>query len=329
MRAVVRRNGELYLDADAPDPAPDAGDAVIRPTRLTIARSDIAVARGEIDHEGIVGHQFVGVVEAVHDHTDEPLIGKRVVGDPAIVPSNSEFARRGLGHHARARTIMGLHQADGCFAERFTIPERNLAIVPDNVPDDAAVLWKPIASALHAAQLVRLEHRNFVTVIGDGLSALFCARVMTELNKTVRLLGWTRDLSRIAEKWGVRYRPASEVGLRSDHDVVVDCVASKQSMETAFGMARPRGAVIVKREPTPLPVESPKPVEGPDITPVILKELELMGARDGRPAEALDWLAGTDIDLSLLISKRFPFDESIAALRAAGEEDVMRVLIDC
>lgn len=343
-RVVSDGVGEVFLDRAWPRPVAGPGEAVVRPVLLTVGPSDVAVARGEIDHRGVLGSQFVGVVESVAEGESEDVVGARVIADPAVIPSGSVLARQGLGRHDPDREILGVRGRDGCFADRCRVPIANLVRVPDGVGDEDAVLWKPLASALHASRVVPLERRNYVTVIGDGVGGILCALIMAELNQTVRLLGWSKDLSGVCERLGVRYRPAAEVGRREDQDVVIDCVGSRSSVDAAMAMARPRGSVVIEREPTPLPgVGSedgsrvgPRDASGSDgwcdLRPMVLKELMLQGVRDGPPAEAMDRLSRGGLELSKLAARpfgrRFGFEEAIAALRSAGEPDVLRVVIE-
>jgi threonine dehydrogenase-like Zn-dependent dehydrogenase len=332
VKAIVRRGSEVFLDRDAPEPVPGPGDAVVRPTLCGVASADLAAARNEgragVGFQGVLGHQFVGVVESVADERHARLVGERVVADITVVDPASELARRGLARHAPDRQILGLLGRDGCFAEKIALPAANLSIVPETVSDDAAVFAEPLSAAVHASRIVRLEGKTFVTVLGDSLSALLCAQVMARLNHSVRLLGEREDRLAIAERWGVRRRPVSEAGLRQDQDVVIECTGQPEMIERAFGMVRPRGSVVLKREPLPLPGGTPSGSGGPDLTPVVLHELEIVGASVGRVGEAVVELASGELDLAGLITKRHTLDDGLAALRAADEPSAIKVVIE-
>ncbi len=332
MKAIVRRGGDVLLDSKCAEPSAAAGDAVVRPVLCGVSPADLAAARNEgrsgDGFQGVLGHQFVGVVESVAGERYQELVGKRVVSDVVVVDPKSELARRGLARHAPDRQLLGLLGRDGCFAEKVAIPAANLTVVPEGVSDDDAVFAEPLAAAVHASRIVRLEGKTFVTVLGDNLSALLCAQVMARLNHSVRLLGRREDRLAIAERWGVRRRPLEEAGLRQDQDVVIECTGEAEMVERAFAMVRPRGSVVLKREPLPLPGVKSGIVCGADLTPVVLNELEVVGASVGRVAEAVPELAEGKIDLSGLITRRFSLDEGVAALRAAGEAGSIKVVIE-
>lgn len=329
MIALVRREGAVFIDRGWSAPEPGPGEALIRPTLCGIGPADLAAARGDTGHEGVLGHQFVGVVEALGPGCGERaagLVGRRVVGDINIPDPGSEMARRGLARHDPGRRVLGLLGKDGCLAERFTLPAANLAAVPEGVGDERAVFAEVIAAAVHASQIVRLEGKNYVTVLGDNLSALLCAQVMARLNHTVRLLGRRPERFGLAERFGVRHRHVDEVGRRNDQDVVVDCTGEAEMIGLALELVRPRGKVVLKAEPLPLPGLLVPRGRGVELAGAVLHEIELIGARCGRVAEAAALLG--ELDLSGLITRRFTLADGVGALRAAMGEDQIKVVVE-
>lgn len=328
MKAICKRGGDVLLDLDTADPVHGPGEVLIRTTAAGIGPSDLAVARGEIPFEGVMGHQFVGVVEGVAPGVDEGWTGARVVGNINIADPSSELARRGLGNHAPDRRVLGLLGKDGCFAERFTLPASNIARVPEALDDAQAVFAEPIAGAVHTSRIVHLKGKGFITVIGDNLSALLCAQVMEPLNNTVRLLGHRPERFELAERWGVRHRHIEEVGLRGDQDVVIVCTGSARDFSLALGMVRPRGKIVLRTEPIPLPGAENRPDAGVDLTPVIRDEIEIYGARCGHVADAVAALTAGAVDLTGLVTKSVRLDDALAGLRAATEPGQIKVLIE-
>lgn len=334
MNAILRRAGLTRFVADHPHPAPVPGEAIVRPTLAALAPADAAAARGDTAFEGVLGHQFVGVVESTLPRPGSTrdadlaaaLAGKRVVANINIVPLDAPLARRGLGNHAPERAVLGLYRRDGCLAQRVSIPLANLVPVPDSIPDEHAVFAEPLAAAIHASRIVNLEGKAYVTVLGDNLSAMLCAQVMAKLNRSVRVLAESDRRFHLCEKWAVRHRTLADVGLRNDQDVVIECTGRPDMVALAMRLARPRGSIILKREPLPLPAEpAPPPARDPakpptnqpknhplplDLTPVILNELELLGARCGNVAEAVDLLLAGTLDLAALVTKPIPLQDA-------------------
>src|SRR5437762_12568801 len=85
MRALVYANHSLSFEPQYPDPALVEGEALIRVLQAGICNTDLEITRGYMDFQGIPGHEFVGIVEAVHERpgSSSPafFIGKRVVGE--------------------------------------------------------------------------------------------------------------------------------------------------------------------------------------------------------------------------------------------------------
>ncbi len=332
MRAVIFDGQSVRVVEDAPEPVPGAGQAVIRPTLVAVGPGDLEVARGHTDFRGVMGHLFVGVVESVEPGDSgvsdrSSLVGSRVVGSINIVPMDSPLARKGLGNHARDRQVLGLHNRDGCFADRFTLPCANLVPVPDAIGDDQAVLTALLAEAVHASRITRIEGKPFVTIIGDGLVALLCAQVMTKMNASVRLLGENPARFGLCEKWGVKHRAITEAGLRQDQDIVIECTGTVDGLERAMGMVRPRGRIVLKHEAVPTPGSGPAG-PGADLTPIVMNELEVVGARCGSPGEALALLSQQPIDLISLIGRRLRLADAPEALCLAAEPGALCVVME-
>ena len=134
MRAVVIRNGRPEV-VDRPDPVPGPDEAVIRVTVAGICGTDLEIARGYLDFDGIPGHEFVGTVER---SSDRDWIGKRVVGEINVGCGECERCATGLERHCPSRTVLGIVGRDGAFAERVVLPVGNLHEVPSPIADEIA-----------------------------------------------------------------------------------------------------------------------------------------------------------------------------------------------
>ena len=62
MRALVYQDTRLVLDRNYPKPAPVEGEALIRVTHAGICNTDLEIVRGYMAFQGVLGHEFVGVV---------------------------------------------------------------------------------------------------------------------------------------------------------------------------------------------------------------------------------------------------------------------------
>jgi len=320
VRALILEGNQIRVDEHFPDPKPLTGEAVIRPLLMGICSTDIELCLGYMDFSGVLGHEFVGIVESVADKSDKAWIGKRVVGTINCVCGECDMCQRGLSEHCQTRTVLGIANRSGCFAERFCLPVRNLLQVPDSVDNDHAVFTEPLAAAFQILRQLSVENRPFVTVLGDGRLGLLCAQVLTQLNGTVRLIGKHSEKMDRCEKWGVKHRLLSDVGLRADQDIVVDCTGSADGFEMAMKMVRPRGKLVLKTT-----VANSKPI---DLSPLVINEIQVIGSRCGPFPQALSALKADTVDVLSLISRRMKLVDGVEALRVVKQPGMIKVLLE-
>lgn len=317
---AIRFDGLRTTLAQTEPPVADSGEAIIRPRWVALSPFDLSPQHGM---PITLGHQFVGVVESLGPDADRETRrrweGKRVVGSIDIVCSKCDLCRAGLAAHCRHRRMLGMRGWEGCLAERFKLPVRNLVEITASVDDQEAVFAHMLSGALHAAQLVRVEGKPYVTVLGDSAEALLCAQVMARLNASVRLLG-ERQFT-LCEKWGIKHRHQGEVGRRQDQDIVVDCTADGDwGFALAMQLVRPRGRIVLRGNAALS--------GGLNLAPLIEDELQVLGARHGSIADAVAMLASGAIDTLPLITKRARLADGVAALRTAAEPDQITVIVE-
>jgi alcohol dehydrogenase len=321
----------MTLDPRVETPVPSPAEALIRPVRVGLP----AFAPGTPHEPVTLGAEFVGVVDSLFEGADKDLRkrweGKRVVGSPELVCGKCDMCKGGLPNHCRARRTLGV-TANGALAERLALPLRNLVEVPVSVTDEQAVFAHALGGALHAATIVRIEGKPYVTVLGDGVDALLCAQVMVKLNASVRVLGSRPEKFTLCEKWGIKHRHNAEAGRRHDQDIVVDCTGTPGGMALAMQLVRPRGKIDLRGVPL-LAASPPRSSAGAsapdkplDLTPLTEHEIEVLGARSSNLAEAIARLAAGEIDVLPLITKRVKFADAPSAIVAAQADQLKSVV---
>src|SRR5712691_6038302 len=96
------------------------------------------------------------------------LDGKRVVGEINAACGTCEGCRAARRTHCEKRSVLGIINRDGAFAEYLTLPAENLHAVPDSVSDEEAVFTEPLAAALEIQEQVKITPDDRVLVVGDG-----------------------------------------------------------------------------------------------------------------------------------------------------------------
>jgi len=168
-----------------------------------------------------------------------------------------------------------------------------------------------------------IEGKPYITVLGDGPLGLLMVQVMAKLNASVRLVGRYSEKLAVCEKWGIKHRHVDDVGRRADQDIVVDCTGSPAGLELAMQLVRPRGVVVLKT----LVERDARAAHGVDLTPLVLKEIELIGSFTGPLKEALTLIERDEVDVVSLISRRMRLDDGAELLSAAGQPGVIKVLV--
>jgi alcohol dehydrogenase len=281
-----------------------------------ICNTDLELQRGYYGFCGIPGHEFVAeVMEA----DTAALIGKRVVGEINVACTRCEWCRKGLGRHCPGRTVLGIVNHPGAFEEFFTLPERNLHVVPEGVPLEHAVFAEPLAAACEILEQVTIPCSERVAVLGDGKLGLLIAQVLQAHGYKVHQFGRHPENLRIAAAAGV----ATEVGAdlpKAEYNWVVEATGSPEGLRLAASMVRPRGTVILK--------STVHGAVGVDTAPIIVNEITLVGSRCGRMELALPLLSHNLIRLDEMIAGRFGLEEAPRAFERAAAAGALKVLLE-
>jgi alcohol dehydrogenase len=316
MIAVHLEDGAVTV-RNLPVPPRPEGFALLRLLAGGICNTDLELQRGYYAFAGTPGHEFVAeVVEA----GAPALTGKRVAGEINLACAHCEWCRQGLGRHCPNRTVLGIVQHPGAFAEFFTLPERNLHVLPDDVPTGRAVFLEPLAAACEILDQVAIPPGAAIAVLGDGKLGLLVALVLNAHGYRVHQFGRHAAKLAIAARAGVVTEIAAGALPTAAYDWVVDATGSPEGLRSAAAMARPRGTVILKST-----VHGAVPV---DTAPIIVNELTLVGSRCGRFEAALPLLNHPLIRVEELIAARFPLSEAPQAFACAAQRGVLKVLLE-
>lgn len=306
----------LSFDARRADPIPDDGDTLIKVRQAGICSTDLEITKGYMGFHGVLGHEFVGEVVS---SPNKDFIGQRVVGEINIVCGRCDLCLSGLSTHCRNRTVLGILNHDGAFADLVRLPELNLHVVPKTVDDDSAVFVEPLAAAFQILKQIKLDGRKWVTVLGDGRLGLLVAQVLRNAGCPVRVIGKHADKLSLCEKWSIRSRPLEDIQPRHDQDVVVDCTGSAGGFELAMQMVRPRGTIVLKST-----FAAGKPL---NLAPLVIDEIQVIGSRCGPFKEALRALTEKQIDVASLIHRRMKIEQGVEAMNLAARPGVLKVLL--
>ncbi|MBE9007095.1 alcohol dehydrogenase catalytic domain-containing protein [Fortiea sp. LEGE XX443] len=315
MKGLWLENNQLQLRTDIPVPVPQPGEALVRVLRAGICNTDLELKRGYYPYTGILGHEFVGVVEQGSDN----LLNKRVVGEINAVCGYCRFCRRGQPTHCENRTVLGIVNRHGAFADYLCLPVENLHPVPENVSTDVATFTEPLAAALEIQQQVTLCADDRVLVVGDGKLGQLIAQTLALTGCELLVVGRHRDKLANLEARGIQTGLVDAVRDRT-FDISVDCTGNPEGFAIARRALRPRGTLVLK--------STYAGNLSLDVSSLVVDEITLIGSRCGPFPAALELLAAEKVDVKPLIQAHYPLTEGLAAFAEAQRRGVLKVLLD-
>jgi len=314
MLAVVLDDSGLHLRRDVPRPIPRPGEVTVRVSRAGICETDVQLVRGYMGFRGVPGHEFVGVAQSGR------FAGQRVVAEINNACRVCPTCRAGLPNHCPQRTVTGILNHAGGFAEEVAVPECNLHPVPDSVTDDQAVFIEPLAAAFQIpSQMPDLAGQR-VFVLGDGRLGQLCAQVLALQDARLTVIGKHADKLELLRRRGLDTALRADITPDRTADVVVDCTGSATGIEDAFRWLRPRGTLVLKTTVAGQPPLS--------LAPIVIDELRVLGSRCGPFAPAIQALAERTVDVAPLIAARYPLSEALQAFEQVMTQPVLKVLLD-
>lgn len=318
MRALLLdESGGLKVDNDYPAPAPGPDEALIEVIMAGICHTDLELAKGYMGHRGVIGHEFAGLVKSA---PRDELVGKRVVGEINIACGRCPACQSGNKNHCPARAVLGIFNRDGAFAECLTVPVENLHLIPDNVPDIAAVFTEPLAAAFEITRQVLIGPESKVAVLGDGKLGLLISQVISLTRCDLVAVGRHREKLDILDRAGIKTALDSKLKKERAFDIVIEATGSPGGLAAALELVKPCGTIVLK-------TTLAQPPEF-DINQLVIDEITVTGSRCGPFDTALDALERGLVDTESLISGLFGLDEGIKAMRAASSQNNLKILLD-
>ncbi len=302
MRALWLEEQQLRIRDDLPMPPP--GEALVRVLLAGICNTDIELTRGYYPFTGILGHEFVGEWE-----------GKRVVGEINAACGACEACSRGRRTHCENRTVLGIKNRNGAFAEYLSLPVENLHRVPDEIATEDAVFTEPLAAALEIQEQVKISPDDRVVVVGDGKLGQLIAQTLALTGCKLLVIGKHRRKRELLEARGIRTAESAA----GKFDIAVECSGSAPGFAMARQALRPRGTLVMKSTYAgELTVNA---------SSLVVDEITLIGSRCGPFAPALGLLAERRVDVRPLLDRVYALGEGMHAFEEAARPGALKVAL--
>ena len=273
----------------------------------------------------ILGHEFVGIVEAVGADVDTVAVGARVVVEPRQTCGSCPACTSGRYNSCPDAATIGLQGGGGGLAEWIAV-DSSLVFPIGDLPAEVGAVVEPLAVALHAVRRAGDVHRSHAVVFGVGPIGLLVVWVLRALGaKHISVVEPSRTRRERAGVFGadlvvdpsesdpvVAVRAAS-----AGHgaDVAFECAGIEACLIGALESVRPGGTVVnVAIAGKPLTV---------DLLPLILKEVSLLGsicyANDHQAV--IDLLRAHPFPIEEFITGRIALDQLVEqGIRPLGEQ---------
>jgi len=178
--AKTRREPGIWM-TEAEKPAVGHNDVRIRVRKTAICGTDMHIfnwdewSQKTIPVPMTVGHEYVGVIEAMGEEVRGLKIGQRVSGEGHIVCGHCRNCRAGRRHLCRNTQGVGVNRP-GAFADYLVIPAENAFPIPDDISDEIASILDPFGNAAHTALSFDLVGED-VLITGAGPIGIMAAAI--------------------------------------------------------------------------------------------------------------------------------------------------------
>lgn len=297
-------------------PVPGQGEVLIRILLAGICKTDLEIVKGYMGFKGVLGHEFVG---EVIDAQNKNLIGKRVVGEINCPCNRCLFCLRGMSNHCPNRTVLGIYNRDGVFAEYTTLPEENLHIVPDGLSDEIAVFTEPVAAGYRILEQVQFNPDDFVVVLGDGRMGQIISQIINPYVRKLVCVGKHPQKMFLLNIYGID-TCLLEYWQDKNVDVVIDVTGNSTAQSFALSILRPQGTLVIK--------STTEQSNNINFSKLVVDEIKIIGSRCGPFEPAIKALAEKKVEVEYMISHIFPFEDMTKAFETAQNKDNLKVLID-
>lgn len=315
MQALYVANGELSLRADLPMPAVGRDEALVKVLLAGICSTDLEIVKGYAGFQGILGHEFVGIVEAA---PDEAWVGKRVVGTINVGCGECAVCLGEGPEHCPQRTVLGIINRPGVFADYVALPLANLIAVPGDVPDEPAVFTEPLAAALRIREQVVVRPTARVAVVGPGRLGMLVGQVLALAGGDVTMLGRSERSLALPRRLGLKSGVVDSVNDNS-FDMVVEATGNEAGLAHALRLVRPLGTLVLK--------STYAGAATVNLTKLVVDEITVVGSRCGPFEPALRLLSHWQMEVGALIEAEYGLADGIAAFAHAAQPGARKVLL--
>ena len=336
MKAVLLENCKVVIK-DIEVPKLQEGDVLVKMKACGLCGTDLEkISCQYVASQPILGHEPTGIVE--ESTVDWLKKGDRVFAHHHVPCYECYYCRKGSPTMCPYYRKTNLDP--GGFAEYFRVPALNVKRggvlkLPDNVSFDEGAFIEPLATVIRAQRRVRIDEGDTVFIVGAGPMGLLHA-IMAKVNKAGTII--TSDISDFrvdfSYKVGVDYSINSkkvnvvdEVKKLTDGrgaDVTIIASGSPRAILDGLSSTRKGGRVLL------FGVPYKGTILNYDISELLNNELSIISSNaavEEDTRESLNLIESKRIDVTKLITNKFPLEQFNEAIRVANEGKSIKIII--
>lgn len=353
MQAAVYRAVDDVRTETVEVPTIGAGEVLVRIDTCGICGTDLKkIHTGSHSAPRVFGHEMAGTIAAVGAGVKGFAVGDRVMAFHHIPCGECFYCRKKTFAQCEKYKLVGTTAgvgaaAGGGFAQYIRVMDwivgdgvtpAGLIHIPDDIPFEQAAWIEPVNTCFKAILLLELEPDDTVLVIGQGSIGILLAALARQTGATVLTSDMYPERHKIAAQYGLDHpldargdvvAACKSVTDGRGADVALVAVGADKLIATAMEAIRPGGRVML--------FASTQHGEAPfDPAAVCMDEKTLIGSYSASVAiqqEGIDLVfegyRSGKLDLTKLISHRFPLEDAAEAVRLASnpQPDSMKIML--
>ena len=339
MKALVKAKPESGIWwEDVPEPEIGPNDVLVRVRKTSICGTDLHIvhwdewAAATIPTPMVIGHEYMGTVEAIGSEVTGLELGQRVSGEGHVVCGRCRNCQAGKRHLCIHTSGIGVNRP-GAFAEFVTVPGDNIQPIPDDVPDDIGSILDPLGNAVHTALHFDVVGED-VLITGAGPIGMMACAIARHVGARYIVVTDVNDSRlKMAERFGAdrELHPGrdslphamSTLGMKEGFDVGLEMSGSPAALHDMVTHMNNGGNIALLGIP---PKQAPI-----DWNDIVFKGLTLQGIYGRRMYET--WykmlaMLQTGLDVSPVITHHFAAAEYEAAFAVMETGECGKVILD-
>lgn len=331
MKAAILVEPEKIVLKEIEKPEPKRGEVRIRILQTGICGSDVHFFKGhrKIEEPRVIGHEAVGLIDAIGEAVTNRSIDERVVVEPNIPCKHCKHCLKNQGNSCGNKRVIGLTE-DGCFAEYVCIPAEFAHQLPSTIAMEDALCIEPMAVAYHALKVAAAKPGDAILVIGLGSIGMLLTHLALQLHYRIYTMELNTVLTHKAQLLGAiainakTEKEQSAFVEANNIETIFECAGAATTAELACNIAA-RGSEII------LLGLSEKPARFQPLK-IARENISIRGSIIyDHPTDFQEVILLIEKDIlhpGIIISDKFPLSQLQDALTIAAEGHTGKIIID-